>query len=205
MTDRQLRDEALTLLFAGHETTALALSWAWYLLSQHPTAEAALAAEARQVLGGRPPAAADVPRLTYAERVVLESLRLYPPAPAVVREATSDGFLGGYHLRAGTSLLASQWVIQRDRRFFADPDAFEPDRWAGGLLERLPRFAYFPFGGGPRVCLGASFAIMEAVLVLATVAQQWRLALAPGHAVTPQLALTLRPKDGIRMTLRRPG
>jgi cytochrome P450 len=203
MTDRQLRDETMTLFLAGHETTAIALSWTWFLLAQHPDVEAKLADELRAVLGGRMPTVTDLPRLRYAEMVVLESMRLYPPAYAVGRE-TVEGFeLGGYRLPAGTALLTVQWVVHRDPRYYVEPDVFNPDRWADGLAKRLPRYAYFPFSGGPRVCMGSSFAMMEAVLVLATVAQQYRFTLLPGHPVVPKPSITLRPKHGIKMVLRK--
>jgi cytochrome P450 len=203
MTDRQLRDEVMTLFLAGHDTTALALSWTWTLLAQHPQAEARLHAELREVLGGRAPAAADLPRLRYTEHVLTEALRLYPPAWAVGRQAAADCEIGGRRVPRGTVVTISQWVIHRDPRFFADADAFRPERWAGGLTGRLPRYAYFPFGGGPRVCIGTGFAMTEAVLLLATIAQRFRLALEPGFAVTPQPFVTLRPKHGVRAVLRQ--
>jgi cytochrome P450 len=197
MTDRQLRDEAMTLLLAGHETTALALSWTWYLLAQHPEAEERLAAELRAVLGGRPPTVADLPRLAYAGRVLLESMRLYPPVYAIGREAREGCEVGGYRLPAGTAVLLCQWVLHRDPRFFVDPEKFDPDRWADGLAGRLPRYTYFPFSGGPRVCLGSTFAVQEALLVLATVAQRFHFTLAPGQRITPKPCITLRPEPGI--------
>jgi cytochrome P450 len=203
MTDRQLRDEVMTLFLAGHDTTALALSWTWALLAQHPVAEARLHAELREVLGGRAPAAADLPRLRYTEHVLTEALRLYPPAWAVGRQAVADCEIGGRRVRRGTVVTISQWVIHRDPRFFADADAFRPERWADGLAGRLPRYAYFPFGGGPRVCIGAGFAMTEAVLLLATIAQRFRLSLEAGFALTPQPFVTLRPKHGVRTVLRR--
>src|SRR5207249_3107955 len=150
MTDKQLRDEALTLFLAGHETTALVLTWAWYLLWQHPDAEAALAAELQQVLGGRAPTVADLPRLQYTEMVVLEAMRLSPPAYTVGREALHDCVIGGYEVPAGTTLLMSQWVLHRDPRYFDRPEEFVPGRWADGLAKRLPRHVFIPFGGGPR-------------------------------------------------------
>jgi cytochrome P450 len=203
MTDRQLRDEAMTLFLAGHETTALALTWTGYLLAQHPGAAAKLRAELQAVLGGRPPAVADLPRLAYAERVVLESMRLYPPAYAIGREAAAPCEVLGYPVPAGTTVFMSQWVMHRDPRFWHDPEKFDPDRWEGGLAQRLPRFAYFPFGGGPRLCIGNHFAMMEAVLVLATMAQRFRLTLVPGHPVVPWPSMTLRPRHGIQVVLRR--
>ena len=207
LTDKQLRDEVITLLLAGHQTTALALTWAWYLLAQHPGADARLAAEAQTVLGTRTPAAADVPRLEYAELVVKEALRLYPPGVAVTREATRACEIGGYRVPAGTNVIMSQWVTQRDPRFFDAPEAFRPERWSRGEATgegsagRRPRFAYFPFGGGPRVCIGGAFAMAEAVLVLAMLARRFRLTLAPGQVVRPHVAYTLRPKGGLKMVL----
>jgi cytochrome P450 len=201
MTDRQVRDEAMTLFLAGHETTSIALTWAWYLLSQNPDAEARLHAELDAVLDGRAPTFEDVPRLAYAGNVVAEALRLYPPAPALGREAVWDCELGGYPVRKGTNVILSQWVMQRDPRWFDRPDEFHPDRWENHLARRTPRFAYFPFGGGQRTCIGNSFATMEATLLLATMAQRFRLRLMPGHLVEPQARFTLRPAHGMPMVL----
>lgn len=199
MTDRQLRDEVMTLFVAGHETLAASLSWTFYLLSEHPAVEAKLAAEIEAVLGGRTPTVADLPQLKYAERVVKESLRLYPPAWALSRMALRDCTLGGYRVPAGASVTMSQWIVQRDPRYFDRPAEFDPDRWTDEFTQRLPRFAYFPFGGGPRVCIGASLALMEAVLIVATVVQCYRLTLAPGHSVEMWPTLTLQPKHGMKM------
>lgn len=201
MTDQQLRAEVMTLLLAGHETTALALSWTWYLLAGHPEADARLAAELAEVLGGRPPTAADLPRLRFAEAVVLESMRLYPPAYGFGREAVEDCELGGYRIPAGANVFLLQWVVHRDPRWFADPEKFRPERWLDGLASRLPKYAYFPFGGGPRLCIGNAFAMTEAILVVAALAQRFRFALAPGQVVTPWPSITLRPRGGMRMTL----
>jgi cytochrome P450 len=211
MSDKQLRDEVMTLFLAGQDTTALALSWTWYLLSQHPEAEATLHTEIEQVLGGRAPVVADLPRLRYAEMVIMESMRLYPPAWTIGREAVGDCEIGGHHVPAGTILTISQWVMHRDPRYFEHPDSFRPERWkedpssgpALPLAKRLPRFAYFPFGGGPRICIGNAFAMMEAVLLLATIAQQFRLRLMPNPPVVPQPYVTLRPKYGLPMALQR--
>jgi cytochrome P450 len=203
MTNRQLRDEAVTIIIAGHETTALALSWTWYLLSQHPAVEARLIEELQAVLAGRPPEVEDLPKLRYAEQIFQEALRLYPPVWGTTRIGLRDCEIGGYPVKAGTSLAVCPWVMHRDPRYFEDPDAFRPERWEDGLEKRLPRFAYFPFLGGPRLCIGKAFALMEGVLLLARIAQQFRLTLAPGQTVTPWATLTLRPKDGIRMQLTR--
>jgi cytochrome P450 len=202
MTDRQLRDEAMTLFLAGHETTALALTWTWYLLGQHPEVVEELSAELRRVLGGRAPTAADVPQLAYTERVLLESMRLYPPAYAIGRQAVEACEVGGYRLAAGGSVLMCQWVVHRDPRWFSEPERFLPERWADGLAKRLPKYAYFPFGGGPRVCIGNSFALMEAVLVLATLARRWRIELVPGAPVRPRPRLTLSLEGGVEAVLR---
>jgi cytochrome P450 len=203
MTDGQLRDELMTLFMAGHETTANTLAWAWYLLAQHPVAEARLHAELDSVLGDRAPTPADLPRLTFTEHVVAETLRVYPTVWLLGREAIEPCTIGGHRVPKGTTLYMSQWVLHRDARFFAEPEAFRPERWENGLARRLPRYAYFPFGGGPRICIGQGFAQMEAVLLLATIARRYRLALAPGATVTPLPTMTLRPKDGVPVVLSR--
>jgi len=202
MTDRQLRDEVLTLLFGGHETTALTLTWAWYLLAQHPRAEARLHAELATVLGDHAPSAADVGRLHFTNAVIAETLRLYPPLWAFSREATENTTIGGYPVRKGAIAIVCPWTMHRHPRYYADPNAFEPERWIDGLAQRLPRFAYFPFGGGPRQCIGNSFALLEAALVLATIAQRWRLALVPGQTIRPVPTGTLRPHRGVSMQLQ---
>jgi cytochrome P450 len=203
MTDRQLRDEVMTLFLAGHETTALALTWAWYLLSRNPETESALHAELDEVLGGRAPTVEDLPRLRYCEWVVKESLRLYPPAYAVGREAVRDCEVGGYRIPEGMQVFTFQWAVQRDARWYEEPEAFRPERWREEVAARLPKFAYFPFGGGPRQCIGNSFAMMEAVLVLATIARRFRLRLVPGHTVGLLPAMSLRPKNGVLVKLER--
>ena len=201
MTDKQLRDEVITLLLAGHETTALTLSWAWYLLAQNPAAEQRLHHELDSVLGDRPPRAGDLPNLVYTDRVVRETLRLYPPAWRVFRATQAPLQIGEYLLPAGANIVLAQWVTQRDPRWFPNPDGFEPDRWADDAAKKLPRFAYFPFGGGPRVCIGAGFAMMEATLLLAAIAQRYRIRLAPGEHVEPMASITLRPKNGVHVVL----
>jgi cytochrome P450 len=203
MTDTQIRDEAMTIFLAGHETTANALTWTWYLLSQSPDIERRLHAELGSALGGRLPTVADVDRLPYATRIVTESMRLYPPAWLVGRRAVNDYTIKGYYVPARSIVVMSEWVVHRDARFFPDPERFDPDRWTREFKAALPRFAYFPFGGGPRQCIGEGFAWMELVLVLATLAQRWRLELVPGHPVVPQAAITLRPKHGMQMIARR--
>jgi cytochrome P450 len=203
MTDQQVRDEAMTLFLAGHETTALALTWTGYLLAQHPDVYDRLLAELRSVLGGRAPTAADVPRLTFTEHLVLESMRLYPPVYAFGREALHDCEVMGYAIPARTTVFMSQWAMHRDPRWFAVPEKFDPDRWADGLAARLPKFAYFPFSGGPRVCIGNTFAMLEAILVLATLAPRFRFELVSGQVILPWPSMTLRPRYGIKVVLHR--
>ncbi len=203
MSDRQVRDEAITLFLAGHETTALALSWTFYLLGQHPAAEARLAAELASVIGERAPTMEDLPRLPYAGLVLKESMRLYPPAWTLsMRQAAEETTVGGMRIPKGETVMLSQWVTHRDPRHFAEPERFLPERWEDGLEGRLPRFAYFPFGGGQRLCIGQSFALMEATLIIAAIMRRFKVELAPGWRATPQPSITLRPKEGVRVTLR---
>lgn len=201
MTDKQVRDEALTLLIAGHETTANALTWTWYLLSQNPEVEACMHAELERVLGGRPPAFDDLPQLPYTTGVFAEVLRLYSPVWAVGRRAKRDYPIGDYVIPAKSILLMSQWVVHRDPRWWPAPEKFDPLRWRPEEVEKRPKFAYFPFGGGTRVCIGERFAWAEGVLVLATIAQRWRLRLVPGHPVATHAVITLRPRYGMKMTV----
>jgi cytochrome P450 len=201
MSDKQLRDEVLTFLIAGHETTALALTWTWHLLAQHPEVEKNLHEELDRVLGGRAPQFSDLPALTYTERVIKESMRLYPPAWSLARTVISDFELHGYCIPAGANVVMSQWIMHRNPTYFPDPEKFDPDRWLPGCSQKLPRFAYFPFGGGPRQCIGSSFAMMEATLLLATIAQRFQLDTMPGHPVVLVPSFTLRPKHGLRMRL----
>lgn len=203
ISDKQLRDEMVALFFAGHETTAIALSWTFYLLSQHPEVETKLLAELQQVLGDRTPTVEDVPPLRYTEMVLRESMRLFPPVWRIGRKVEEDCEIGGYWVPAGTRLIVSQWVTHRDPRFFEEPALFNPDRWEEGFVERLPRYAYLPFGGGPRRCIGSSFAMMQSALVLATVAKRFRLELTSGQRVIPQPSITLRPKGGVEMILKK--
>ena len=205
MSDRQLRDEMMTLFLAGHETTANALTWTWYLLSQHPDVEANLLKELDEVLAGRAPTAADLTNLPYTDMLVREVLRLYPPAPGVAREPIEDVEIGGYVVPKGSLVTVNTYAIQRDRRFFEDPERFDPQRFARGWDERIPRYAYLPFGGGPRVCIGNGFAMMEARLIVATIAQRSRLSLEPGQNVVPRQLVTLRPKDHMRMRVHARG
>jgi cytochrome P450 len=198
MNDRQLRDEVMTLLLAGHDTTALALTWAFVLLAQHPISSHLLYSEIDAVLGGdRRPSPADAPNLKFTDRVVTETLRLYPTAWAIGREALHDTTIGGRRVPQGTTVLMVPWVMHRDA-----PEAFRPERWADGLAERLPRFAYMPFGGGQRVCIGSSFAQLEATLLLASITRRFRLDLAnPSIPVEPWPVVTLRTKRDVPMRL----
>jgi len=207
MSDKQLRDEAITIMLAGHETTANALGWTWYLLSRHPEVEACLHAEV-DALGGALPSAADLGRLSYARAVVAESMRLFPPAWVIGRTALTDYPVRDHVIRKGSLVLVSQWVTHRDPRWWDDAESFRPERWLGAEGrepgrsggQRGGRFAYFPFGAGTRVCIGEQFAWMEATLAVATFAQRWRLRLVPGHPVVPQAIITLRQRHGVVMT-----
>ena len=199
MSDLEVRDEAMTIFLAGHETTANALAWTWYLLSQTPEVEAALHEEIDRVLGGRLPTVADIPALPFVEKVVTESMRLYPPAWIIGRRALEDYEVGEYLIPARSIVVMSPYLVHRDARYFPDPERFWPDRWTAEFKARLQPFAYFPFGGGARRCIGESFAWMELVLVVSTIAQRWRLRLVPGRSVVPQPVVTLRVKGGLRM------
>jgi cytochrome P450 len=202
MSDTLLRDEAITLLLAGHETTALALSWTWFLLGQHPDAQSRMAAEIAEVLGDRPARADDLPTLKFTESVVTEAMRLYPPAWAIGRESTQPFELGGYSFPAGTTIFIIPWVLHRDSRYFEEPEAFRPERWMGSLARELPRFAYMPFGGGPRICIGQRFAMIEAVLVLTTMAQRFSMEWQPDRKITPFPSITLRPNGGVWLKIK---
>jgi cytochrome P450 len=201
MSDHQLRDEMMTLYLAGHETTALALSWSWYLISQHPRVEERLVAEWKQVLNGRTPTPNDLPKLPYTDAVITESMRLYPPVYLIGREATQDLELGGYRVKKGCTIFMSQWVNHHDPRYFPNPEAFRPERWEDGLAKRIPKYAYFPFGGGHRVCIGNTFALMEAAIILAAVGQKYRFTLSPDAQIGVNPQITLLPAHGIPTTL----
>jgi cytochrome P450 len=205
MTDEQVRDEVMTLFLAGHETTANALSWTWYLLAQHPEITTKLFAELDSVLQGHAATAADSARLPYTEMVVKESMRLYPPVWAVGRQSIGPFEAGGYQFPAKTNVVILQRTLHRDPRYFAEPEVFDPERWSpdSPRYRVLPRFAYFPFGGGPRVCVGTGFAMMESILLLATIAQRYDMKLAPHQKVRMLPSVTLRPRDGIKMILHR--
>jgi cytochrome P450 len=200
MSDQQLRDEVLTLFVAGHETTALALTYALVLLAQHPEPQAALAAELAQVLGGRPPDLADLERLKVTEAVLLEAMRLYPPVWGIGREALEPVEIGGFRIPKGSSVFMSQWVVHRDPALYPEPERFRPERWLGDA-PRPARFAYFPFGGGPRVCIGNRFAMMEATLVLAVLAQRFRFATTPETKLEILPTATLRPRGAVLLSL----
>lgn len=199
MTDSQLRDEVMTLFLAGHETTALSLSWSWYLLAMHPEKERKFHEELDGVLQGRLPRVEDLPRLKYTEMIAKEAMRLYPPAYAVGREALEDVEIGGFRVPKRSQVFAFQWVTHRDARYFSSPNEFVPERWDSESNEALPKYAYFPFGGGPRQCIGNYFAMMEIVLLLATIGQRLKFRLDPDHKVEVLPVLSLRPKNGIKV------
>ena len=200
-SEQRLRDQVITIFLAGSETVANALAWTWYLLSQNPECEKRLHGEIDRELAGRLPTFDDIPRLRYAEMVLAESMRLYPPAWAMGRRALADFQLGEFFLPAGTTVLMSQFVTHRDPRFFADPLQFNPERFTPEEKARRVKFTYFPFGAGVRQCIGESFAWMESILLLATLAQKWKLSLVPGHRVEPEPLITLRPKYGMKMMI----
>jgi cytochrome P450 len=201
MSDKQLRDECMTVFLAGHETTAINLSWTWLLLAQHPHVTEKLLREIDDVLGDRAASFADLPSLRYATHVITEALRLYPPAWSMGREAREDVELGGYRIPRGGQVWFCPWSIQRDPRWFDDPEQFRPERWDGELSKTLHRYAYFPFGGGPRFCIGHAFAQMEAVLLLVTLARAFRVEVLPKRRLVPEASVTLRPKNGLHVRL----
>jgi len=203
MSDRQLRDEIVTLLLAGHETTALTLTYTLHLLARHPDVQQALTAEIDAVLGQRAATFADLPNLPLADAVVRESMRLYPPAWAIGRGAIRACKIAGVDCKPGTQLWMAQWVVHRDARWFPEPEAFRPERWREEAAKKLPKFAYFPFGGGPRVCIGNAFAMMEAVLLLVTLAQQVRLSAVDVRPIEFSPSVTLRPRGAVPMRVER--
>jgi cytochrome P450 len=205
LTDRELRDEVMTLFLAGHETTALALTWALHLIAEAPRAQDALEAELDGVLAERQPQTADLPRLRYCEATIFEALRLYPPAYAISREAVRRTTIGGREVREGTVAFISVWAAHRDPARFEEPEAFRPERWLDGLARRLPRGAYLPFAEGPRKCIGAAFAMQEAVLVLATIASRFRLSAIAGPPIVLRPAVTLRPSGPVPVSARTRG
>ncbi|WP_432776201.1 cytochrome P450 [Brevibacillus gelatini] len=204
MTDEQVRDEVMTIFVAGHETTANTMSWIFYLLATHPQVETKLHEELATVLAGRLPTVEDLPKLPYTNLIISETLRLYPAAWTINREVVKEVTIGEYTYQPGDTLMMSQFVMHRLERYYEQPDEFVPERFAGDLLKRIPTYAYFPFGGGPRICIGNNFALMEAALLLATIAQRYRLRLAqPGQVVEPEPLVTLRPKNGLPMRLEK--
>jgi len=203
MDPREVRDQVVTIFMAGHETTALALTWTWYLLSQHPAEEAKLHAELERVLGGRAPGVEDLAQLRYTRMVLEESMRLYPPAHTISREALAEDEIEGHRVAKGSVVSIVPWVIHRHRLLWDRPEAFDPERFAPERAAQRPRFAYIPFGGGPRICIGAGFAMTEALIILAMLGQRYRLRLAPGATVEPVGLITLRPRHGLPMILER--
>jgi cytochrome P450 len=203
MNDRQLRDEVMTLYLAGHETTTLTLTWSWYLLSQHRHVEEKLVSEWQHVLAGRTPTADQLPHLRYTTAVIAESMRLFPPVYVIGREAIADLELGGYRVKRGYTVLMSQWVNHRDPKYFPGPEEFRPERWEGGFAKRIPKFAYYPFGGGQRMCVGNTFALMEAAIILAAVGQQYRFTIDPEAVIDIKPQMTLEPANGIPVILVR--
>ncbi|WP_157506790.1 cytochrome P450 [Ktedonobacter racemifer] len=203
MNDQQLRDEVMTLFLAGHETTSNALTWTWYLLAQHPEVREKVQQEVDTVLAGRTATIEDLPRLTYTEQVLMESMRLCPPVWAIDRRVTRDTTLRGISLPKWSRVVMSQYVVHHDPRFYPEPEKFDPERWTPEAQATRPKFAYFPFGGGPRLCIGEAFAWTESILLLATLSQHWEARLAPGARVKFQPAVTLRPQYGIKMTLHK--
>jgi cytochrome P450 len=203
MTPEEVRDQVVTIFMAGHETTSQALSWTWYLLSKHPSIEAKLHAELAAVLEGRTPNCDDVADLRYARMVIEESMRLYPPAHTFGRQPIAADEILGHRIPAGAEVLIMPWLLHRKPSLWENPDRFDPERFTPERAAARPRFAYIPFGAGARICIGAVFAMTEAVLMLATIAQRYRLRLKPGHPVEPQGLITLRPRYGLRMELER--
>jgi cytochrome P450 len=203
MNDLHLHDEVLTLLLAGNETTAMALAWTWYLLAQHPEAEEKLHAELAKTLGGRIPTVEDVPNLPYTQMVLEEAMRLYPPAWFLMRKAINEDTIGDYPIPANAFISYSAYTLHRHPDFWDNPERFDPERFSPEQVAARPRFAYLPFGAGPRLCIGNNFAMLEGQLILATVAQRYRFALVPGHEVVPEPALTLRTRSGVLVTMQR--
>lgn len=203
MTDEQVRDEALTLFLAGQESTANSLLWTWYLISTNPESEKKMHREIDTVLNGRLPSLDDLGKLSYTQNVFKEALRLYPPAWAVARHVKEDYEVGGYVIPAGADIFMSQYVVHREPRLYREPESFRPERWSSDETKDLPRFAYFPFGGGTRRCIGEPFAWMEGVLLIATIASKWKMRLVPHQNIIPQALITIRPKNGMNMILER--
>jgi cytochrome P450 len=203
MSDKQLRNEVLTLILAGHETTANTLTWAFYLLSQNPAVAQKLEAEVDSVLGKRRPHLADLKNLPYSEQVIKEAMRVYPPVWSVGRQNNVATTLGGYPVRRGSTAIIPIWALHHDERYFPQAECFSPERWTEAMESALPRYAYLPFGGGPRICIGNAFAMMEARLLLVGIVQEYRLAHVEGHKVEPEPLVTLRPRYGMQMMLEK--
>lgn len=203
LSAREIRNQVATILTAGHETTANALTWTWYLLALHPAVEAKLHREVDQVLGGREPDFADMARLVYTRMVIEEAMRLYPPVHTLSRTALADDEIAGHRVPAGSTVLIVPWLLHRHRRLWPDPERFEPERMSPERTAARPRFAYIPFGAGPRICIGASLAMTEALLILASVARQWRPRLLETPPVEPIGLITLRPRYPMMMHLER--
>jgi cytochrome P450 len=203
LTDRELRDQVMTFIVAGQETTAVALTWTFYLLARHPQAAARLESELAEVLGGRVPQASDLPRLAYTRRAIEESLRIFPPVWGVVRDARVADEIGGYHIPARSMVVLSPYITHRHPAFWPEPERFDPDRFLPERVAERPKFAWFPFLGGPHQCIGQEFAIMELTLVVAMVAQWFRLELSPDYRLEVKPMLSLRPRGPLWMSLRR--
>lgn len=201
MSAQEVRDHVITIFLAGHETTAMAMTWTWFLLSQHPQVESKLHAELDSVLGGRAPTHDDVSKLTYARMVVEESMRIYPPVHTMAREAIGDDTLVGERIPKGSAVMIVPWLLHRHVKLWENPGRFDPERFSPKASAARPRFAYLPFGGGKRICIGAAFALTEATVLLATLAQRYRLRVVPGHKVEPQGLITLRARHGMKMLL----
>jgi cytochrome P450 len=200
-TDRQLRDELMTMLLAGHDTTALTLTYTWYLLSEHPDAKRQVHEELDRLLDGRPPTAADARQMEYVDRVLQEAMRLYPPVYMMFRQPRTDVRIGGYRIPEGAAVMLPQWVVHRSSRWYDDPGTFDPDRWTPDRRSARPRYAYFPFGAGPRHCIGKQFSLLEAKLILGTVAQRFSLDRVEEGPLALRGSLTMHPKDGMTMRL----
>jgi cytochrome P450 len=205
MSDKQLRDEIATLIFAGHETSANTLAWTWMLLSQYPEVQAKLQQELKEVLGDRSPTVADIPALCYANMIIKETMRLYPVVWLLDFQASRDCEIGGYYVPSGCKFFISQWVMHHSDRYFEQPQVFNPERWAGGFEKQLPRGVYLPFGDGPHTCIGKSFALMELILLLATIAQKFEMSLVPNQSIVPQPTITLQPSNGIKVVVKKRG
>ena len=201
MSRKEVRDHVITMFMAGHETTAMAMTWTWYLLSQHPVEQARLHAELDAVLGGRAPTHDDLTGLPYTRMVIEESMRIYPAVPAIERQALADDVIAGRAVPKGSSVLIVPWVLHRHLKLWKDPGRFDPERFSPVQAAARPRFSYLPFGGGKRICIGAAFATAEATVLLATLAQRFSLRLVPGHPVEPQALITLRARHGMKMLL----